>query len=252
MRQIDLNVDLAEGFAFDRALAKYASSANVCLGEHAGSRELSLETVAMLRENSVRIGAHPGYPDRVNMGRLAILPEHEHEFLTSIFAQMTWAVAAIQPSYLKPHGAFYNDTAMVLPENWRRTVIPPRGVPGFDPAAAFLARYPGMQSLSMLLRVHQLPLLGLPGTAHEELAARAGQAYIREGFVDRRYLPDGRLMPRSSPDAVLSDEKEIRDQVVRLLPSVDSLCLHGDTEGCVEIAALVTATLLEAGVEIRA
>jgi UPF0271 protein len=186
------------------------------------------------------------------MGRTALSPEHEHEYLTSIFAQMTWAKQHIQPAYLKPHGAFYNDTAMVLPDNWRRTVIPPRGVPGFDPAAAFLARVPGMQSLSMLLRVHGLPLMGLPGTAHEELAARAGQPFIREGFVDRRYQPDGRLMPRSSPGAVLSDEQEIRDQVLRLLPSVDSFCLHGDTEGCVEIAALVTGTLIEAGVEVRA
>ena len=118
-KRIDLNVDIGEGFPFDRELLRFATSANVGLGEHAGSREITAETVALCREAGVRVGAHPGYPHRPSMGRDPIPPGAQKAYLDSIFVQTQWFVAVHGADYLKPHGAFYNDTAVVLPEGWR-------------------------------------------------------------------------------------------------------------------------------------
>src|SRR5476651_1132837 len=87
-KTIDLNVDIGEGFPYDRELLKFASSANVCCGVHAGSDELSRETVALCKTQRVRIGAHPGYPDRESMGRIAMQAGQERIYLNSIFDQV--------------------------------------------------------------------------------------------------------------------------------------------------------------------
>ncbi len=117
-RRIDLNVDVGEGFAFDRDLLDLATSANVCAGGHAGSEALTMDTVELCRSRNVRVGVHPGYPDRATMGRRSMRVEEHHEFLGSVFHQVKRFVGLARPSYLKPHGAFYNDTAVVLPGGW--------------------------------------------------------------------------------------------------------------------------------------
>lgn len=251
-RTVDLNVDIAEGFPFDRELLAFATSANVCCGVHAGSEVLTMATVEDLKSRGMAFGAHPGYPDRESMGRVSIDEDHQREYLRSVFDQTKRFVQFARPSYVKPHGGFYNDTAIKLPPRWDRTILPPRGVAGFDPAAAYLAQFPGVQSLSMLLRVHKLPLMGLPGTAHEVVASRAGQPLIREGFADRAYREDGTLVPRGEPGAVLHDPDEVRRQILRLAPFVDSICLHGDTPNCVEYAELVVKTLVDNGFGVGA
>ncbi len=113
-----------------------------------------------------------------------------------------------------------------------------------------MAQFPGVQSLMMLLRIHKLPLLGLEGTAHKILAERAGQAFIREGFADRKYDEDGQLLPREEPGAVLLSVDEVRKQAVRLAPFVDSICLHGDTPDCMEMAEAVYSALVDEGLEV--
>jgi len=156
-----------------------------------------------------------------------------------------------RPSYLKPHGAFYNDTGIVLPHDWE--VVKKRGgASDYESGGLYLAQFPGVQSLIMMLRVHRLPLMGLESTAHRAIAARSRQSFIREGFADRRYLRNGALMPRSEPGAVLTDSGEVREQVLRLVPNVDSICLHGDTEDCLEFAEMVYKTLLNAGYGVGA
>lgn len=250
MRRIDLNVDVGEGFGFDRDLFEFATSANICCGVHAGSAELTRETVAYCRERGIRFGAHPGYPDRANMGRQSITDETTRAWLDSIFRQVMDFVHLARPAYLKPHGAFYNDTAQPLPEGWDRAVTVEGRRGPYDAGGIFLAHYPGIGSLQMLLKVHRLPLMGLEPTAHAEVARRSGQVLLREGFADRAYRADGTLVPRTEPGAVLEDPAAVAAQVRALAERVDSICLHGDTPGCVAFAELAYRTLVDAGYEV--
>ncbi len=222
MRRIDINVDVGEGFPFDDALLEIATSANVCCGAHAGSVELCLATVEKCRSLGVRVGAHPGTPDRASMGRAPLLVEDEQERVEILRTLMEQCSIA-QWDYVKPHGALYNATTK----------------PG--PATVPL--------VAVMLHL-RLPLMGMPGTHHEHIAYAAETAFIREGFADRAYLPDGRLVPRTEPGAVLTDLDVIAAQVVTLAERVDSICVHGDSPGCVEIALHVRRTLEGAGFEV--
>ena len=126
--------------------------------------------------------------------------------------------------YVKPHGALYNVTTK----------------PG--PATVPL--------VAVLLHLG-LPLMGMPGTHHEHIAFAAEVPFIREGFADRAYLPDGRLVPRTELGAVLSNLGEIAAQVLVLAERVDSICVHGDNPEAVKMAAKVRARLEAAGVSIK-
>lgn len=212
MKKIDLNADIGEGFPYDRELLRIVTSANVCCGEHAGSWDETQKTAYACRQAGVRIGAHPGYPDRATMGR----GPGDRAYVRSLFEQLTRFTRAIRTSYVKPHGAFYNEATSK----------------GFASTCLYL-----------LAKRFRLPLMGLPGTLHQTIAEAARVPFIREGFVDRRYGPDGLLIPRSEPGALLTDRDEIVDQACRLAESVDSLCLHGDTSDCVAVAAAVRAAL---------
>ena len=192
-KTIDLNVDIGEGFPYDRELLSFASSANVCCGVHAGSEDLSRETVALCKLQRVRIGAHPGYPDRESMGRTAMQSGQERVYLKSVFDQLTRFIEYGEPAYIKPHGAFYNDTAVLLPTNWRTAIrrVPPPAT-AYEASGIYLSQFAGVQSLMLLLRMHKLPLMGLAATAHKEIAERAGPDLLREGFGDRQYTRKGR------------------------------------------------------------
>lgn len=219
-RRIDLNVDIGEGFPHDRDLLRFASSANICCGEHAGSWERTLETIELCRSAGVRIGMHPGFPDRENMGRT--MPDVDRrEFSQSLIEQAVRFMTAIDAAYIKPHGAWYNGLFTASP---RFT----------DALEAILERYP-------------LQLMALPvGSIAERFADRL----IREGFADRGYRPDGTLIPRTEPGAILHDPNVIAAQVMFLAERVDSICLHGDTPGCLEFAENVYRTLADAGWEV--
>lgn len=220
MRRIDLNVDIGEGFPNDAALLEFATSANVCCGAHAGSWELTLATIDLCLTRGVRVGAHPGYPNREAMGRVhpALTPG---EIEASLRTQLIGFVSACWPAYLKPHGAWYNE------------LLSPVG--GFE----------ALGVANALARELDLPLMVLP-------IVETRGAKIREGFADRAYEPDGSLRPRSSPGAVLEDPAEVRAQVLRLAESVDSICLHGDTPDALAFAELVTKTLRDAAYEVGA
>jgi len=212
VKRIDLNADIGEGFPFDGQLLAIISSANICCGEHAGSWSETQKTAFACRRANVRIGAHPGYPDRTTMGR----GPGDRSYASSIHQQLDRFIKGIRTSYIKPHGAFYNDAT----------------TNGFASTCLYA-----------LLNRFRLPLMGLPGTLHETIAEAAGVPFIKEGFIDRRYGPDGLLVPRSEAGSVLSDRKEIVEQACRLAENVDSLCLHGDTHDCVSIAVEVRAEL---------
>ncbi len=222
MKRVDINVDVGEGFAFDDALLSIATSANVCCGEHAGSVDLCLATVEKCRSLGVRVGAHPGFPDRKNMGR-ALFPMEDEQDRVRLMASLMKQVEVALWDYVKPHGALYNVSTKPGP-----TTVPLVGT---------------------LLHLG-LPLMGMAGTHHEHIAFAAEVPLIREGFADRAYLPSGLLVQRTEQGAVLSDMSQIADQVLVLAERVDSICVHGDSPGCVEIAALVRSTLEKAGYEV--
>lgn len=223
MRRIDLNVDIGEGFPHDTELLRYATSANVCCGEHAGSWELTAATVAACEAAGVRVGMHPGYPDRESMGRAPMEPEDFARYRESLLDQCRRFYAEFDVEYLKPHGAFYNEAQV-------------------EASVAEIA-------IEMVAETG-LPIMGIPGTLLEMVGQGLGAGFIREGFADRRYDAEGLLVPRGEPHAVLTDPEEIRTQVLRLARTVDSICLHGDGASAVEFAVLVRRTLTDAGYEI--
>lgn len=226
MKRIDLNVDIGEGFPNDDPLMTFATSANICCGEHAGSWELTQETIQRCLENGIRIGMHPGYPDRENMGRHSMRESQLREFADSVAEQVERFFLFVPAAYIKPHGALYNDAVLGLKE--------------------------ARDMIADACRRLKIPLMGLPNSALQFVARAEKVAFIREGFADRAYRPDGTLVPRTQIGAVLEKPKDVKRQVLEIAPKVNSICLHGDTKNCVEFAELVYKTLVDAGYEVGA
>jgi UPF0271 protein len=222
LKKIDLNVDIGEGFPYDRELLNFATSVNICCGEHAGSWELTQETIEMCLLAGKRIGAHPGFGDREGMGRRVPPPSITRD--PSLIAQVDRFLEACEADYVKPHGAWYNLLSGALhgPCDFRC-------------------------ELRVIVRDYALPAMLLPSSP--VIDSLEGMV-IREGFADRRYSADGTLMSRTESTAILEDPDEIRYQVLDLATKVDSICLHGDNPQCLQFAELVTQTLLDSGYQI--
>ena len=221
--RIDLNADVAES-PDDLALLDVVTSANVCCGAYAGSEELMLDACERAAERGVVVGAQVGYPDREGFGRRPQEPTDDELVATlreqlDLLAEVADAVGT-RVAYVKPHGALYN--TVVHDERQAAAVV--------DAVAPY-----------------GLPLLGLPGAASLRLAAADGLQVVTEGFADRAYTPDGLLVPRSESGAVLTDAASVADQALRLAPQVDSLCVHGDSPGALDLARAVRAALADAG-----
>ncbi|WP_370643451.1 LamB/YcsF family protein [Micrococcus sp. ACRRV] len=246
--QIDLNSDVGESFGSwmmgdDAAIMPSVSSANVACGFHAGDPSGIAQTCRDAVAAGVTIGAHVGYRDLAGFGRrfLDCSPtELADDVLYQIGALEALAGAAgATVRYVKPHGALYN--TIVHHEEHAQAVV--------DGVAAFGA---------------DLPLLLLPGSVALEKAEKAGLRGVAEAFADRGYTPQGTLVSRREPGAVLHDEDEVAARMVRLategvIEAVDgtdvrveaeSICLHGDTPGAVSMAAAVRRALEDAGVTI--
>jgi 5-oxoprolinase (ATP-hydrolysing) subunit A len=224
---IDLNADLGEGFPNDQALLARVTSASISCGAHAGDRGTILETLREAKARGVQVGAHPGYPDREGFGRReqSMSAEAVERLILAQFDELA-ALAdevGLTLRYVKPHGALYNQA--------QRQVVIAEGVIG---AVARLG----------------LPVLGQPGSVVEDQARAADVRFVAEGFPDRRYRPDGRLVARSEPDAVLSDLAEVEAQVVRLVEQgvIRTLCIHGDDPSAVANADTIRAALERHGI----
>jgi 5-oxoprolinase (ATP-hydrolysing) subunit A len=228
---VDLNVDIGEGFPFDEQLLEFATSANVCCGEHAGSWELTAHTIEMCKRKGVRIGMHPGFPDRKRFGRFQPEQKMGNDWVSSLEEQMRRFMTLHKAVYVKPHGGWYNLLCSRL---------------GLG-EGKFYAKY--SIPLANAVKEYRIQMMLLP-VAH--VTAVGKKWLIREGFADRAYQADGTLKPRTEPGAVLEDAEEIKEQVLRLAPEVDSICLHGDTPGCLEFAEMVRKTLEDAGYEVAA
>lgn len=239
---IDLNCDLGEGAVHDAALMPLLTSANICCGLHAGSSDLMAATVRLALQHGVAIGAHPGHADRDHFGRreIAVTPSECAEVIESqIVAVATVAGAALH--HVKLHGGLYHQVG--------------REAPLAEAVATMLAaRWP------------QLVVYAQAGSLFARVAHGRGLVVAQEAFIDRRYLADGTLAPRSASGATLDDPAEAAAQAVRLAAEgvvctvdgaeirveADTLCIHGDGPRAIEIAAAVRAALAAVGIDVRA
>lgn len=245
---VDLNADLGEGFGVwrlgdDDALLGVVTSANVACGFHAGDPTTMRRVCAGAAAAGVAVGAQVSYRDLAGFGRrfIDVAPA---ELADDVLYQLAALDGVARASggrvrYVKPHGALYN--AVVAHEEQARAVVD--AVVAHDPA---------------------LPVLGLPGSALLRAAEAAGLRTVTEGFADRGYTPDGRLVPRRDPGALVQDPAAVAERAVRMavegtvvavdgstVPApVESICVHGDTPGAVELARAVRAALEGAGVAL--
>lgn len=239
-RRIDLNADLGEGVGDDTAMLAVVSSANIACGMHAGGPQEMLAAFATARQRGVAVGAHPGYDDRANFGRVVVpMSTREIEAMVAWQVGAAMGVAALaghRLGYVKAHGALYNLAA--VDDDVAGAVV--RAVRAVDPALILLC----------------------PAASRAEAAARAaGLDVAAEIFADRAYRPDGTLVPRSEPGAVLHDAAAVAERTLRMLDEgaifaidgsrrptrMDSICLHGDTPGAVALARSLRAALIGAG-----
>ena len=245
MKQIDLNADIAEGFLYDEALLKLLSSANIACGLHAGGAKEMQSAVKFAKENHVRIGAHPGFPDRENFGRttMQLTPEE----LVAYLRYQLGALKAICDGegvtidYVKPHGALYNQAAK--DENLAALIA--QTLRQFDP---------------------HLKLMGLAGSLMLQAAEAEGLQTISEVFADRHYMLDGSLVPRTRSDAMVESDDEAIAQVIQIVTqgtvkaidgslvkvNAESICLHGDNQHALQFAERIVAELTKQQIKIHA
>ncbi len=246
--KVDLNSDLGESFGryklgLDEEVMKFISSANVAAGWHAGDPLVMRRTVRLAKDNGVAVGAHPGYPDLLGFGRryMKLSPEEARNYvLYQIGALYAFAKAEnLELQHVKPHGALYN--ALVKEEELARAVI--EGIADFDRKLIFVT---------------------LSGSRPAQIAGEMGIRVAHEVFADRAYNPDGTLVPRSKPGAVIHDREEIAERVVSMVKDggvraingewvelkVDTICVHGDNPKAVEIAKAVREALESEGVKV--
>ncbi|MGL5818311.1 MAG: LamB/YcsF family protein [Phycicoccus sp.] len=249
MATVDLNADLGESFGAwvlgdDVAMLDVVTSANVACGFHAGDATTIRRTVSQAAERGVVVGAQVGYRDLAGFGRRRI--DMDPADLTADVLYQLGAleamcrVAGTRIAYVKPHGALYH--AAAGDEGVAQAVV--EAVISYDA---------------------DLSVLGLPGSALLRVAADAGCGAVAEAFADRGYLPDGSLVPRGTPGALVTGPDEVAARVVRMVRervvataggmevplNAASVCTHGDTPGAVAVARAVRAALEAAGVAVR-
>jgi UPF0271 protein len=249
VKSIDLNCDMGEmseaiADGTQEALMAYLTSVNIACGAHAGDEATMRTTIEQALRRKLAIGAHPGYADRANFGRLE-LDLSADEIAESVFEQVSKlgeiaAKCGARLGHVKAHGALYNQAARdaAVAEaiadgvgRWRRDVI----------------------------------LVGLAGSVMLDAFRRAGFSVAAEAFADRRYEPNGSLRSRKFADALVSNPADAAAQALHIAQSgrvaasdgreirveAQTICIHGDTPGAVKIAAAVGERLKNAGIELR-
>ncbi len=240
--RIDLNADVGEGFD-DEPLFSFVSSVNVACGGHAGDDRTMRSTAERAAASGCAVGAHPSFPDRAEFGRTVTTrdPSEIHTFVLEQTDRLRSVArtAGVALTHVKPHGALYNLSAI-------------------DPSVA--------DAIGQAVRRLD-PALRLVGLAHSHsiaCAKKLGLRALEEAFVDRAYCENGTLVPRSEAGALVHDPDHARDRAITIargqpLPTLDggivhlqaqTLCLHGDTPGAVDIAREVSRGLRAAGLHI--
>ena len=242
---IDLNADLGEGAPGERELLELVSSASIACGFHAGDPAMMSASIITARDAGVAVGAHPSLADRENFGRqeLPVTPDE-------VFALVAYQVGAfnglarsfgVRPNHVKPHGALYNMAVRDAP--LADAIV--RAVFAIDPS---------------------LTLFAPNDSALAQASGRIGLRVTNEVFADRNYMPDGTLVHRSRPDALLHDPEAAVERVLRMLQEnrvraidgsdvaikAETICIHGDNPESVAFARELRAKLLRAGIAIAA
>jgi UPF0271 protein len=248
--QIDINCDMGESFGAyeigaDDDVLPHVTSANIACGFHGGDPSVMRTTVTNALKHGVAIGAHPGLPDLVGFGRRAmqVSPQEVYDLIIYQVGALLGFVraAGAELRHVKPHGALYN---MAVAQPALADAIA-RAVHDVD---------------------SRLVLFGLAGSGMLKAAERAGIASASEAFADRNYLHDGALVPRSRPDALVTDVEEGVRRVLRMVREsvvadvdgedipirADTVCIHGDGPNAAELARALRAGLTTAGVIVRA
>ena len=248
--QIDLNCDMGESFGaytigHDAEVMPFITSANVACGLHAGDPTVIRDTIKLAKQHGVAVGAHPGFPDLVGFGRreMHMSPREVEDSLVYQIGAVAGIAAAegVRLQHVKAHGALYNmavrDSAL----------------------AEAIARAIAAVDRSLLM-------LGLPNSELIRAGEKAGLAVVAEAFADRAYEPDGQLVSRRKPGAVIHDPETVVARVVRMAcegvaTAIDgstvrlnagTICTHGDTPGAHELVKRIRAGLEAAGVVVKA
>jgi UPF0271 protein len=226
---IDINCDMGEleDAKHEAALMEHITSANIACGGHAGDESTMERTARLALARGVRIGAHPGYPDRANFGRIEMrLTMAEVE--QTIVDQIARLEAVVRPLggdivHVKPHGALYN--VAVKNTEVARAI------------GSAVARWNAA-----------VPIFGLAGSPMLDVWRGMGLTAVGEAFADRRYEPDGTLRNRKLADALITDPAEAAAQAARFARegNAQTICVHGDTPGAVEILRACRAAVIEA------
>ena len=227
MPTVDINCDMGElpelwKDGTQERLLQHVTSVNVACGAHAGDPLLIEQTMRAALARGVKIGAHPGYPDRANFGRIA-LSMTSGQVSDTVFHQLVVfeeiaSKCGVVISHVKPHGALYNAAVK-------------------DRAVA--------QAIADGIRRWRksIPVMGLARSLMLDVFRQAGLTPLAEAFADRAYEPDGSLRSRQLAGAMIHSPADAAAQAVRMAAMVDTICIHSDTHGSVEIAAAVRAAL---------
>lgn len=247
MLKIDLNCDLGESFGvytlgMDEDVLPLITSANIACGFHASDPVTMAKTVRLAADRGIAVGAHPGFPDLLGFGRrnMSVSPSEAKAYIQyQIGALSAFAKSCgVRLSHVKPHGALYN----MAGKDMRLAEAICEGIAELD---------------------ESLILLALSGSAMMEAAKRKGLRAAREVFADRAYEPDGSLVARTKPGAVIADENEAAFRVIRMIREkkvravdgtdldmeADSVCIHGDSIHALEFAKKLRAAFSAAGIE---
>jgi len=249
MKWIDLNCDMGEipeaiSDGTQESLMPFLTSVNIACGGHAGDLQTMKATIEQARRWRLAIGAHPGYPDSANFGRVELTLSLE-KVADSVFEQVR-ALAevagncGVEVTHVKPHGALYNQAAK------SRSLA--------QAIADGVARWSG-----------DVVFVGLAGSLMLDVFCEAGFRVAAEAFADRRYEADGTLRSRRLEDALISDPVEAGQQALRVAQrgtaiahdgtevsvGAQTICIHADTPGARRIAAAVAQALRQAGIELK-
>lgn len=245
---VDLNCDMGESFGIyrlgsDEEMMAHITSANIACGYHAGDPIVMERTISFAKKHQASVGAHPGFPDLVGFGRrsMELSPREVRNDLIyqagalSAFAQ----IEGLSLQHVKPHGQLYNLAAK--DEDMARAICE-----------------------AILALDKNLILVALSGSGMADIASKSGLKVAREAFADRAYDRDGSLVSRKKEGSVIHDPQRVAERVVRMVKEgkvqtiggdlidleVDSICVHGDTPGAVQLAETVRKHLQKAGITV--
>ena len=249
--KMDINCDMGESFGayklgLDEEVIKYITSANIACGYHAGDPLVMERTVSLAKDHGVSVGAHPGFPDLMGFGRRNI-----DATLAEIRGYVTYQIGALQAfakaqgvrvEHVKPHGALY--LMAVEDEGMSEAIV--EAIASVDKDLIFVA------------------LAGSKGEKMTRIGERIGLRVAYEAFPDRAYTPEGTLVSRRQPGAVIKDPDMVAQRALmmakegkvvtidgtKIVLRPETLCVHGDTPGAVNLVKKIRETLTQAGVGV--